>query len=59
MKDNKRRELELLASICKQNGISTKLAQSLIQSAKKFSYENVSQGTRLKELQELIEFYSK
>lgn len=59
MNSNKRKEIELLTSICKRNEISPKLAQNLIQSAKKFSYENVSQGTRVKELQELIEFYSK
>jgi len=59
MNDTKKRELELLVSICEKNKISPKLAQNLIQSAKRFSYENVSQGMRLKELQELIEFYSK
>ena len=52
MNDTKKRELELLVSICEKNKISPKLAQNLIQSAKRFSYENVSQGMRLKELQE-------
>lgn len=58
-KESKRRELELLVSISKENGISAKMAQDLLKAARKFSYENVSQGTRIKEYQNLIEFYSK
>ena len=59
MKKSKIRELELLRTVCKQHDVPLKLAQDLIKSAKKYSYENVSQGTRVKDLQELIEFHSK
>jgi len=59
MKENKQRELELLAKVSKDNSISAKMVQDLLRSAKNYSYENVSQGTRVKEYQNLIEFYSK
>ena len=59
MKKAKIRELELLKSTCDQHEIPFKLAQDLIKSAMKHSYENVSQGTRVKELQDLIKFHSK
>lgn len=59
MKEVKRRELELLARVCKQNDISLKLASQLIRSAEKLSYENVSQSVRTKEYQDLIDFHTK
>ncbi|MED3896437.1 hypothetical protein P4797_15845 [Priestia aryabhattai] len=59
MKEVKRRELELLARVCKQNDIPLKLASQLIRSAEKLSYENVSQSVRTKEYQDLIDFYTK
>jgi hypothetical protein len=59
MKEIKRRELELLAKICNQKNVPLKLAKDLISSAEKLSYENVSQGARIKEYQELIDFHGK
>ncbi|BFJ00315.1 MULTISPECIES: DNA modification system-associated small protein [Priestia] len=59
MKEVKRRELELLARVCKQNDIPLKLASQLIRSAEKLSYENVSQSVRTKEYQDLIDFHTK
>lgn len=59
MKEVKRRELELLARVCKQNDIPLKLASQLIHSAEKLSYENVSQSVRTKEYQDLIDFHTK
>jgi hypothetical protein len=59
MKEMKIRELNLLAKICDQNDISLKLARELLRSAKKLSYENVTQGARVKEYQDLIEFHAK
>ncbi|MCJ7989289.1 DNA modification system-associated small protein [Priestia sp. YIM B13446] len=59
MKEVKRRELELLAKVCKQNDIPLKLASQLIRSAEKLSYENVSQSVRTKEYQDLIDFHTK
>ena len=59
MKEIKRKEQQLLANICYQNKIPLKLASELIKAAEKFSYENVSQGTKLKEYQELIDLYTK
>ncbi|MDU9691115.1 MULTISPECIES: DNA modification system-associated small protein [Priestia] len=59
MKEVKRKELELLARVCKQNDIPLKLASQLIRSAEKLSYENVSQSVRTKEYQDLIDFHTK
>ncbi|WP_419883516.1 DNA modification system-associated small protein [Peribacillus sp. B-H-3] len=59
MKDNKKRELEVLNRVCTQNDISVKLVSELIRAAKKFSYENVSDGTRVTEYQDLIKYLSK
>jgi hypothetical protein len=59
MKEIKRREIELLAKICYQNNLSLKLAKNLIKEAEKLSYENVSQGGRIKEYQDLINFHIK
>ncbi|MGE6486898.1 DNA modification system-associated small protein [Paenisporosarcina sp. NPDC076898] len=59
MKESKRRELELLHKLCKEKNISTALAQDLITSSKKFSYENVTQSARIKEYQELINYHTK
>jgi len=60
LKESKRRrELELLHKLCKEHNISTTLAQELITSSKKFSYENVNQSTRIKEYQELINYHTK
>ena len=59
MSNRKTKELELLAKICKENDVSFKMANSLIKSAVKYSYENVTQGTRTNDYQQLIEFYSK
>ncbi|MEM5644642.1 DNA modification system-associated small protein [Bacillus cereus] len=44
----KEQELELLAKICKENELSTKLAYDLLRSAEKFSYENTSENHRKK-----------
>ncbi|WP_102345884.1 DNA modification system-associated small protein [Bacillus sp. Marseille-P3661] len=59
MKEIKKREIELLAKVCNQNNISLKLAREIIRASEKFSYENVSQGNRINEYQELIDYFSK
>lgn len=59
MKEIKRRETELLAGKCIENGVPLKLAKDLLKSAKKLSYENQSKGARVKEYHELIYFHSK
>lgn len=59
MKEIKRREIELLAKVCNQHNVPLKLAKDLIKSAEKLSYENVSQGARIKEYQDLIDFHAK
>ncbi|MBM7691633.1 hypothetical protein JOC77_001040 [Peribacillus deserti] len=59
MKDNRKRELEVLNRVCKQNDIPIKLASELLKAAKKFSYENVPNGTRITEYQDLIKYLSK
>lgn len=59
MKEIKRREIELLAKICYQNNLPLKLAKDLLKEAEKLSYENVSQGGRIKEYQDLINFHIK
>ena len=40
MKEIKRRETELLAKVCRENGISLKLARDLIKTAESYSYQN-------------------
>lgn len=55
----KKRELELLKNICKENDVPLKLAQELIRTSKKFSYENVSKSTRTNEYQHLIDYHNK
>ncbi|EEM74407.1 hypothetical protein bthur0010_55780 [Bacillus thuringiensis serovar pondicheriensis BGSC 4BA1] len=55
----KEQELELLAKICKENELSTKLAYDLLRSAEKFSYENTSENHRKKDYLDLIDFYAK
>ncbi|MFD0824423.1 DNA modification system-associated small protein [Neobacillus sp. M.A.Huq-85] len=59
MKEIRRREIELLAKICYENNFHLKLAKDLIKVAERLSYENVSQGARIKEYQELIDFHIK
>ncbi|MGE1102039.1 DNA modification system-associated small protein [Peribacillus simplex] len=59
MKDIKKREIELLAKICKHNDIPFKLATELISTSQKFSYENVSSSKRVNEYQEIIDYHSK
>jgi len=59
LKEIKRRELELLARVCNKNNVPLKLAKDLLKTAEKLSYENVSQGARIKEYQELIDFHAK
>lgn len=58
MKEIRRKELELLEKICKQNNVSLKLAREVIKTSRKFSYENVSKGNRLNEYEKLIDYYS-
>ena len=59
MKESKRRDLELLASVSKKNHVPAKMLQELLNTSKKFSYENVSQSTRVKEYQDIIDYHSK
>ena len=59
LKESKKRDLELLASISKKNQVPAKMLQELLNTSKKFSYENVSQSTRLKEYQDTIDYYFK
>jgi len=59
MGEIKKREFELLDSICKHNNVPTRLAKELLKSAQKNSYENVSQGARLTEYENLIKFFIK
>lgn len=59
MKEIERRELEILAKACSQNGIPLKLAKDLIKTAKNFTYENVSTSARVSELRNLIKFNMK
>ncbi|MFJ7850013.1 DNA modification system-associated small protein [Peribacillus sp. NPDC097206] len=56
MKDIKKREIELLAKICKQNDVPFNLATELISTARKLSYENVSSSKRVNEYQEIIAY---
>lgn len=55
----KRREIEILVKVCKQNDIPLKLAKTLLKTAKSLSYENHTQTARQKEYQNLINFYTK
>jgi hypothetical protein len=59
MKEIRRRELELLAKVCNNNNVPLKLAKDLIKAAGKLSYDNTTQGARIKEYQELIDFHIK
>ena len=59
MNDIKKRELELLARVCNKNDIPLKLAKELIKAANKHSYENVSQGARISDYEELIKYFTK
>ena len=59
LKESKKRDLELLASISKKNQVPAKMLQELLNTSKKYSYENVSQSTRLKEYQDIIDYHSK
>ncbi|MGD6943925.1 DNA modification system-associated small protein [Cytobacillus gottheilii] len=59
MNEIKRREIELLAKVCYKNDVHLKLAKELIKAAQKHSYENVSQGARLNEYEELIKYFGK
>ncbi|UYZ24029.1 DNA modification system-associated small protein [Mesobacillus jeotgali] len=56
MKEITRRETELLARICNENGIPLKLARDLIKTAESYSYKNVSAGERNKEYLDLIKY---
>jgi hypothetical protein len=56
MKEIKRRETELLAKVCRENGIPLKLARDLIKTAESYSYQNVSAGERNKEYLDLINY---
>ncbi|WP_077622432.1 DNA modification system-associated small protein [Sediminibacillus massiliensis] len=59
MKEIKRREIELLAKKCIEHDIPLKLAKDLLRTAEELSYQNHSQGARIKEYQELIDFHSR
>lgn len=59
MKEIKRRELELLAKLCKQDNLPLKLAMELIRSAEKYAYENNTQGARIDDYHKLIKHYTK
>jgi len=59
MKEIKRRELVLLASICKNHGLSYELISKLVKTSEINSYENKPSRVRKKELLDLIEFYNK
>lgn len=59
MNEIKKREIELLARVCIKNDIPLKLAKELIIAAQKHSYENVSQGSRINEYEELIKYLAK
>jgi hypothetical protein len=56
MKEINRRETELLAKVCNENGIPLKLARDLIKAAESYSYRNVSAGERNKEYLDLINY---
>ena len=59
MKEIKRREINLLNKLCSDEGIPVELANQLLKSAKKFSYENVPATARTKDYQDLIDFHTK
>ncbi|GAA0503205.1 hypothetical protein GCM10008986_33550 [Salinibacillus aidingensis] len=59
MKEVKRREIELLAKTAYDNDVPLKLAKDLLKTAEKLSYENHTQGSRVKEYQDLIYFHSR
>lgn len=55
----KRREIELLTRTSKGHGIPFKLANDLLKTAKKLSYENHSSTARIKEYRDIIYFHAK
>lgn len=59
MKDIKKREIELLARVCKQNDLPIPLASDLIKTAKKFAYETVSSSQRVTEYLDIVTYHSK
>lgn len=59
MKSLKEQELELLASVAKENDLPIKMLHQFLKTSEKFSYENLSDGARKKEYIDLISFYSK
>ena len=59
LKESKRRDLELLATVSKKHHVPAKMLQDLLRASKKFSYENVSQSSRMKEYQEIIDYHFK
>lgn len=54
----KRREIEILTKVCKENEIPLKLVRTLLSEAKKLSYENQTQNGRIKQYQDIISFYA-
>lgn len=53
------REIELLANVCTEHDVPVKLVKELVKSAKLNSYENKTPNMRIKEYQDLIDFYIK
>ncbi|MCM3741904.1 hypothetical protein M3210_16750 [Oceanobacillus luteolus] len=54
-----RREIEILVRVSKQHDLPLKLMKTLLQTAKKFTYENQTSTARRKEYQDLISFHDK
>ncbi|MEX3623294.1 hypothetical protein [Viridibacillus arvi] len=56
MTSNFRKELQLIIKVGKEHNIPYKTLQSLIETSKSFTYDNVSEGKRLDEYMNLINF---
>ncbi|WP_369293395.1 DNA modification system-associated small protein [Alkalihalophilus pseudofirmus] len=59
MKEIKKRESELLSSICEKYNLSQDLLNKLLKTSEINSYENKPSRLRKKELIDLINFHSK
>lgn len=59
MSEIKRKERALLMSICMTEKVPVALGEQLIKSAEKLSYEIQSPASRVKQYEDLINFYFK
>jgi hypothetical protein len=59
MNEIKKREHELMVSLCEENNLNIELVKKLLKEAEKFSYETKTSGARKKEYLNLITYYNK